>query len=479
MYDYIVIGAGIVGAFIAKELSQYDLKVLVLDKENDIANETSMANSAVIHAGYDPIPGTLKAKLNVEGNKLYHELAGYYQVPIYPIGSLTVATNQIEYTYLEELVERAKLNKVEVELLSGDEAKQKEPALNPDVVGALYAPSAAIMYPWTMAYAVFDHAISNGVELQLNQEVTNIKHEKDCYEVFTQNNVFESKAIINCAGVFGTTIQSMIEPCDIEITPRKGEYYVLQRAAQSYINHVVFPVPSVKGKGVLMVPVSERELLVGPTSEVVEDHDDLSTTTMGLSTIKKEINKTMKDVPFHRIMRSFAGLRATPSSHDFYIQESSQHTSLFHCIGIESPGFASAPAIANYLSEIAHFNKHVKKNDYKAYFPTTRIHPMTVEERKVASNSDGDYGKIICRCETISKKEIEEAMQGNVAAKTIKGIKKRVRPGSGVCQGGFCEPEIVKMISKHYSIPMTQVLYDKPDSQILVAHAKGENHENI
>ncbi len=479
MYDYVIIGAGIVGAFIAKELSQYDVSVLVLDKENDIANQTSMANSAIIHAGYDPEPGTLKARLNVEGNKMYHELVKTYGIPYYPIGSLTVATNEDEYKHLLMLKERAALNQVEVTLLNEKETKEKEPALSDDVVGSLFAPTAAIIYPWTMAYALFDHAISNGVELKLNQTVLSIKKTSDGYDIETQNNQYHTKSIINCAGVFATNIQAMIETPSVHVQPRKGEYYVLQRAAKSYVNHIIFPVPSSKGKGVLAIPVSERELLVGPSSAFVEDKQDHATTPQGLEYVKQEINKTLKDVPFNRIMRSFAGLRATPSNHDFVIEASKQFPGLIHCIGIESPGFASAPAIAKYVGEIALFNQHKKKEVYLDYKPTTRIYPMSMSERLKAVQINEDYGKIICRCETISKKEIEEALVGNIPATSVKGIKKRVRPGSGVCQGGFCEPDIVQLIATMHNIRPQCVPYDDQDAPILVATAKGENHENI
>ncbi|WP_423364285.1 NAD(P)/FAD-dependent oxidoreductase [Mycoplasma sp. P36-A1] len=474
MYDYIIIGAGVVGSFIAKELSQYDVKTLVLDKENDIANGTSMANSAIIHSGYDPEPNTLMAKLNVVGNQMYPELCKYYDVDFSPIGSITIAFDDAGVEKIKELAERAVINKVETRILSSEEILEKEPHVKKDAKLGLFAPTAGIVYPWQMCLALMDHAISNGVELRLNQEVIKIEKIEQGFLITTKDNQYQTKNIINCAGVYGAKIQGMLEKPQYDIRPRKGEYYVLTRGNFEYVNHVIFPLPTERGKGVLAVPISEREILVGPTSDYVDSFDDLSTTAEKLAYLKEEILHTMNDMPVDRIMRSFAGLRATSEKHDFDISASKENKGLYNVIGIESPGLASSPAIAKYVSKIAQFEKLPKKTDFKEYQATTRIRNLKMPERIEKIPENNLYGNIVCRCENISEQEIVEAIHGNVGSISVKGIKKRVRPGSGQCQGGFCEGHIVKIIAREKGIDEMDVKYDNDKSPILVSLSKEE-----
>ncbi|NIZ19679.1 NAD(P)/FAD-dependent oxidoreductase [Entomospira culicis] len=455
------------GAFIAKELSHYDVKVLVLDKENDFANQTTMANSAIIHSGYDPKPGTLKAKLNVQGNQMYKDICHYYKIPFNQMGSLTVAFDEAGVARLHELKDQATINGVEVELLSAEEVLAQEPAINPTVKMALLAPTASIVYPWQITFALFDHSISNGVEVKLGQEVVALRKAQEGYTIETKSGEeFQAHHVINCAGLFGVEIQKMIEPTEDAITPRKGEYFVLTRGAYKYVNHIIFPLPTERGKGVLAVPISNREILIGPTSEVIDDFDDVTTTKEGLSYLIKEIKNTMSTVPTDRIIHEFAGLRASSTRHDFIIEESKYNTGLYHVIGIESPGLASAPAIAKYLADLAAFEQLPRKTNFKEYQPTTLI----TKHKQVKDHPD--YGVIICHCEHVSRQEIRDAMHGNVGSHTIKGIKKRVRAGFGPCQGGFCEPTIVRLISQEMGISPKEVLHDGPNSAVLKRDSK-------
>lgn len=472
MYDYIIIGCGITGSFIARELSKYDVRVLVVDGESDLANQTTMANSAIVHSGYDPKPDTLKAKLNVRGNKLYKELCEYYDVEFNQLGSLTVAFSNDGIETLEMLKERAKVNGVDVKLLSQKELLKQEPSIKKTAVGALLAPTAAIVYPWQITYAIMDHAISNGVELKLNTLVTSINKTSDGYEVVCNNSKYQTKNIVNCGGVHAVKIQEMIEPSNYQITPRKGEYYVLERGPYKYVNHIIFPLPSERGKGVLANPISEREILIGPTSEEVSDYYDVSTSYEKLQYLKDEVLKTMENLPVDRIMRSFSGLRASSSKGDFIIEESTLNKGLYHVMGIESPGFASAPAIAEYLGEIANFSDLKLKDNFVEYSATTRIRPLSKEERYARIEHNDDYGKIVCRCEQISKQEVVECIRGNVGATTVKGVKKRVRPGQGKCQGGFCEVDIVKIIAEELKKDVLDVCYDGEHSKVLIEKSK-------
>lgn len=472
MYDYIIIGGGITGSFIARELSKYDVKTLIIDAESDLANQTTMANSAIVHSGYDPKPNTLKAKLNVKGNLMYKDLCKYYDVEFNQLGSLTVAFSSDGIETLKELEERAKINGVEVKLLSQKELLQQEPSIKKTAVGALFAPRAAIVYPWQITYAIMDHAITNGIELKLNTRVEDINKNNSEYEVVCNNGTFITKNIINCAGVHATKIQEMLEESEYKITPRKGEYYVLERGPYKYVNHIIFPLPTERGKGVLANPISEREILIGPTSEEVNDYYDVSTTNEKLQYLKDEVLKTMENMPVDRIMRSFSGLRASANKGDFIIEESKSNKGFFHVMGIESPGFASAPAIAKYVAEIANFDNLKLKDDFKEYTATTRIRPLTKEERYEKISENSDYGKIVCRCEQISKQEVIECIKGNVGASTVKGVKKRVRPGQGKCQGGFCEVDIVKILAEELDKSILDVCYDSSESNVLIEKSK-------
>lgn len=472
MYDFIVIGAGVIGSFIAQELSKYQIKVLVLDKENDIANKTSAANSAIIHSGYDPLPGSLKATLNAKGNNMYPGICHYYNVPFKKTGSLTLAFDDGGVEHLKKLAKRAEVNGVTVELLEQDKILKMEPHVKDNVKLGLFAPSAGIVYPWQISFALMDHAISNGVKLQLNQEVKEIVSTANGYIVRSQDTTYNTRQIINCSGVHGTKLQALIEEVDYEITPRKGEYYVLARGAFKYVNHIIFPLPTARGKGVLAVPISEREILIGPTSDYVSDYDDVSTSASNLAYLQKEILHTMNEMPTHRIIRSFAGLRATSQKHDFDIFESKTNKGLFHVLGIESPGLASAPAIAKYVARIINVEKYTLKVDFKEYCSSTRICELSAEERIKKIFENGKYGKIVCRCEKISQQEVIEAIGGNVGSATIKGIKKRVRPGSGACQGGFCEANILQIIAKETNCNELDVNYDSINSKVLLSRSK-------
>lgn len=472
MYDYIVIGAGVIGAFISQELSKYNVKTLVIEKETDVANETTAANSAIIHSGYDPEPGTLKAKLNVEGNKMYPKICEYYGIEFRNIGSLTVAFDDEEVEKLGLLEERAKINGVEMKRLSREEVLDVEPNINSNIKAALLAPSAGIVYPWEITFALMDHAISNGVELKLKEKVIGIEKTENGYIVKTTKGTYETKNIINASGVHGSKVKELVEKEEQEIRPRRGEYFVLSRGADKYVNHVIFPIPTKRGKGILANPISEREILLGPTSDFIDDFEDVSTTEEMLDYIRNEVKKTMNYMPSDKIMRSFSGLRASSKKGDFIIEESKENTGLFHVIGIESPGLASAPAISKYVADLAKFDKLNKKSDFKEYTPTTRVTHLRESERIEKIKENEDYGRIVCRCENISLQEIKDAIKGNVGATTIKGIKKRVRPGSGGCQGGFCEPEIVKILSQELGVDITEVLFDKEGSEVLVGRSK-------
>ncbi len=474
MYDVTIIGAGVVGASIARELAKYKLKILVLEKENDVGNGASCANSAIIHSGYDPVPGTLKAKLNVLGNRMYDEICHDLDVEFERIGSITLANTQEEVEILEELVLRAKLNNVDVKMLNYDELKQIEPSITNQVIKGLLAPSCGIINPFELVVALMENAIDNGVELKLSEEVISIARIGEYFICNTSKSSYRTKYIINASGVYSAHINEMVNPKSFTINPRKGEYIVLDHFDNTYVKHVLFNVPSSKGKGVLVSPTTHYNYLVGPSSEYVKEFDDVSTDKETLDKVIYNAKSLVDNLRLDKQIRMFSGLRAVGNTGDFIIEETSKH--FINCAGIESPGLVSAPAIALMVTEMIK-GKVLKENFIKTRRPLPRFNKKSTEERQKMINENKMYGNIICRCEKISEGEIVDAIHRSNGATTIKGIKKRVRPGFGKCQGGFCEAGVVKILSRELNIKYEDVVYGKAGSYIVDSKTKGDNHE--
>ncbi|MCQ2792436.1 MAG: NAD(P)/FAD-dependent oxidoreductase [Bacilli bacterium] len=475
-YDIVVIGAGVIGCNIARELSQYELSVLVLEKDNDVCARASMANSAIVHSGYDPVPGTLKARFNVAGNKMFDELCKRLCVEFYRIGSLTIAMNDEQMKTLMSLKERAKENGVEVKILNHDELLKIEPNINPSAAGALLAPTAGIVDPFTFCAHNIENALDNGVILHLNEAASNVIDNGDHFLVKTEKDTYQAKIVINAAGHGSYKLASQLEKLDYEINPRKGEYFVFDHYTVGLVNHTIFPLPSAKGKGILVSPTYSGNYLVGPSSELSEAEDH-STDPATLAMVKAGALEMVPSLPFNELIRVFAGVRATPSDHDFHIAPLKTHPKFIHLCGIESPGFVSSPAIALYVvNELVKPLINLKKKNN--YIPNIRPSLVTRKMDNVARaklvKEHPEYGEIICQCEKISKGEILDAMSRSDHPHTIKAIKKRCRAGFGKCQGGFCQPLVAKMISEYYHIPLNEVLYSKIGSNVVRYKTKGE-----
>ena len=475
MYDVLIIGAGVTGAFIARKLSRYDLKVLLLDRENDVGNVTSNATSAIIHSGYDPVPGTLKAKLNVLGNKMYDQIADELDVHFYRIGSITVATNEKQLATLQDLLKRSEENGVEARILSEQELKELEPNVSSSALGGLLAPTAGIIDPFNLVIHTVENAVDNGVELRLDEEVVDIKNINGNFLVKTNKNQYEAKVVVNAAGLGSEKIARMVEDVDWHLTPRKGEYFVLDHYDLGLVNHVIFPLPSEKGKGVLVSLTSSNNYIVGPSSELVEDEDDFSTDSMTLANVRSQATDLIPSIPFNQVIRVFSGIRPTSTRHDFILEPAKSNDHFINAAGIESPGLVSAPAIAeyvfdNYLSKIltlkekANYNPRIKKY--------VKLNETTPEERERLIKENPHYGKVVCSCEKVSLGEIEDLFLRSVPPHTVKAVKKRVRAGFGKCQGGFCSPVVTLLIAKKYGINPTEVKWDKDGSNILLEEVK-------
>ncbi len=471
MVDITIIGAGITGSLIAHSLSRFDLRVLVLEKENDVAEGATGANSAMVHSGHDPKPGTMKCRYNLLGNRMYPDLCRELQVSYVPIGAFVAAGGKEEEERLDVLIAQCEQRKIPYEVLSGDEARKQEPNLSMRISKVLSLPTTGIITPWEVTIAAMEEAMLNGTELKLNYEVKNIEREEDHFVI---NGEIRTRFIVNCAGAHCDKITEMLRPSPYKVIARKGEYFVLDHLDGSFVSHVIYPVPSPKGKGVLAVPTVHGNVLLGPNSDECEDVDD-DATGNGLDYVKAEISKTMTNVPFHKMIHTFAGLRPHIDLQDFYIREDEMIPGFIHVAGIESPGLTAAPAIARDVVEsilMPKFPECRAKETYMRRKPFINMAKMSDEKINELIEKDPSFGKIICRCEKISKGQILDVIRRKCGARTIKGVKMRCRPGMGRCQGGFCEPEVLKILAEELHEDMEDIRLDGNHSNVLMAKAK-------
>ncbi len=479
MHDIVILGAGVSGAFIARELARYHLDIIVIDKENDVGNFTSMANSALIHSGYDPEPGSLKARLNVRGNELYDLVCQELDVTFRRIGSLTVTRNPHERCVLEELQARGRQNGVTTHILNAEEIHRIEPQLAADVAYALYAPTAGIIDPFELVVNLMENAIDHGVQLFLNETVLGITPLATGYRIKTNKAVHDGQIIINATGVNADLVSEMLGPNDFAIKPRKGSYFVFDHFDNDFIKHIIFPVPDERGKGIVVTSSYSYNYLVGPNSNYIDDRDDLGTDKETMDFIKEQALKLVPKLPFDKVIRTFSGLRATPTTGDFIIEPAPGHPNFINVAGIESPGLASAPAIAEYV-----INEYVSKRinlvfnpNFNPYIrPQYRFNRMSKEEITALIQVDPSFGHLVCRCEMVSEGHIRDALSRSCPPHSIKAVKKRTRAGFGRCQGGFCQPLVVKILADHYGVSEQAILYDAESTFILKEATKGSHH---
>ena len=471
MFDVIVIGGGVVGGLILRELTKYRLSVCLLEKENDVCMGASKANSGIVHAGYDAQPGTLKAKFNVLGNKMMPTLCQQLGVKYVGNGSLVVAFNQEDRKTLISLQERGGKNGVKgLKIIEGKELQTIEPNLSTEGLAALYAPTAGVVCPYTLTIAAIGNAMDNGAKLRLNFQVTGIQKEEDYFCVSDDNGqAVKGKIVVNCAGYYGGEIARLVGDDYIHIGGRKGEYILLDRECGGFVSHTLFFTPSKTSKGILLTRTVDGNILMGPTAEEVDDCDK-STSEQGIAFIKEKAQKMCKKPPFSHTITSFAGVRAFSDKHDFIIEESQAQRGIIHCVGIESPGLTASPAIAQYVVNtlIAGIlplqpNEQFDGNRAPDYF----FKDLSVEEQNKLIKRNPAYGKIVCRCEGITEGEIVRAIQENPPATDVDGIKRRTRSGMGRCQGGFCQPQIVELLAKEQGIPCEKVTKSGGESFLL------------
>ena len=475
MLDVIVIGAGVMGAAVSRELSKYKLNIMVLDKENDVSNGTSKANSAIVHAGYDAKEGTLMAKYNVLGAGMYESLCKEIGAPYKNVGSYVLAFSEEERKHIEKLYQRGLTNGVpQMEILEKDEILRREPNINKNVVAALYAGSAGIVGPWEFTIKLLENAALNGTEVLVDAEVSNIEKLQDGYKVILKDGrSFETKVVINAAGVYADKINDMVSKNHFDIHPRIGEYYVLDKVQGKLTNSVLFQCPTIMGKGILVTKTVHGNIMVGPTAEDVESKDYVGTTTHGLDDIRRQAEKTISGINYRDSIRNFTGIRAESSTGDFIIGEVSDAPNFFNIAGTKSPGLSSAPAIGVDVAKmVVEKLGAIKKEEFKQNKPQIHFIELSPKEKAEVIKKDPRYGRIICRCESITEGEIVDVIHRMVGARTVDGVKKRCRPGTGRCQGGFCGPRVQEILARELGKELNEIVLDKKGAYILTTETK-------
>ena len=468
MKDIIVIGAGVVGCAIARELSKYNLDVLVVDKNEDVAEGISKANSGIIHGGYNEKKGTLKAKLNLEGNKMMDELSKELQFPFKRNGALVLAFNEEELDKIKNLKANGDELGVEgLEILNKKEVIELENNINSDVVGALHVKTSGIVSPYEMTLAFAENAVENGVEFKLGQAVKNIKREDNIYKLTLDNDKnLEAKMIINASGLGGAYLNNLINEVKYEISPVKGEYCLFDKVAGGMCKKTLFQVPSKLGKGVLVTPTVDGNLLLGPNAKA---DGGVSTSRSGIDEIMEKSKKTIKELPFARVLNTFSGLRPKVEGEDFIIEEAKDNPNFINVIGIDSPGLTTAPAIATYIIDLISDKIDLSKKDN---FKSTRekmirMADLSIEEKNKLIKENPSYGKMVCKCEFVTEGEIIDSIKRPLGATTLDGVKRRTRAMMGGCQGTGCMIPISMILSKTLNIDISQVNKNSKSSTVV------------
>ena len=475
MYDAVIIGGGAVGCAVARYLSRYRLSICLVERGEDVCVGTSKANSAICHAGFDAPVGSAKARFNVEGSRMMEGLSQELDFPYRRCGSLVLCFDEAELPHLRELLERGVQNGVEgLEILDRAALRALEPAVSDKAVAALWAPTGAVLCPFGMTIALAENAAANGCAFRFNTEVARIERRDGFFRLHTGGDCIDTRVVISAAGVYGDALYNQLCADKLTIVPRRGEYCLLDRTCGQLVQHTIFQLPSAMGKGVLVTPTVHGNLLVGPTAVDQPDKDRTATTAEGLRSVAETAAKSVENLPMRDVITSFAGLRAHLSGpeDDFIVGESTD--GFFEAVGIESPGLSSAPAIGRYLAELAAAKLHAaEKKDFIAQ-RRDMPHPreMDFASRQDLIARDPAYGQVICRCEGVTEGEIRDAIRRVPGARSLDGIKRRVRAGMGRCQGGFCGPKVMELLSRELHVPITALTKGGGESRLLAGRTK-------
>ncbi len=475
-YDVVVVGGGVVGCFIARALSRYKLGVLLLERESDVCSGSSKANTGIVHAGYDAEPGTLKASLNVAGNRMYDQICADVDVPFQRCGTYVVALTDDDLRILDELCRRGIQNGVlDMRIISGEEMRRVEPLVNPQTRGALYAAGGGIVDPFLLTIAAAENAVTNGVHLRLETEVTDfVRQNGKITGVRTNHGQFSSRFVINAAGLRADELMAKAGLHNFRITPRKGEYYVFDRE-KSQVRTVLFPCPTPVSKGIMVTPTTHGNTLIGPNAVNIDDKDDVSVTPSGLEEVFAGAQRLVPALDRRDVISVFAGLRASGSTGDFLIEASREAPGLLNVAGIESPGLASAAAIAELVLDLLRKCglELWERSDYNPIrHSPPRFNELSRQEQEALIESDARYGRVVCRCETVTEGEIVAAIHAPVPARTYDALKRRTRLGTGRCQGGFDTPRVIAILARELGVSPTAVTKKGPGSELVVREPK-------
>ncbi|MDD7260332.1 MAG: NAD(P)/FAD-dependent oxidoreductase [Eubacteriales bacterium] len=471
MYDVIIIGAGVTGCAVARYLSRYQGSALVLERAEDVCCGTSKANSAIIHAGFDAAHGSLMAKMNVQGNRMLPELAKELDFPFRMNGSLVVCMSEEDMPRLRALYENGVKNGVEgLEIVDAQRLHELEPNVSKNAVAALWAPTGGIVCPFNMTIALAENANANGVDFRFNTKVTGFTRGEEGWTVHTEQGDFQTRYVVNAAGVYADVLHNMVSARKLHITPRRGDYCLLDRQVGGFVSHTVFQLPGKLGKGVLVSPTVHGNIIVGPTAIDIEDRDGTNTTAAGLEELIAKAGISVDNLPIRQTITSFAGLRAHEDHHEFVIGEAEDAPGFVDCAGIESPGLTSAPAIGLSVAELLREKLDLRK---KEDFIATRkglLDPksLTKEAYQALIRENPAYGQIICRCEQVTEGEIIDAIRRPLGARSLDGVKRRTRAGMGRCQAGFCSPRVLEILARELGVSQAEITKCGGASRLIV-----------
>jgi len=492
-FDVLVVGGGVVGAFIARELTKFQLSVCVVEGQEDIGMGASSANSGIVHGGFDPVPGSLKARFNVEGCQMMRKVTSDLDVPFEMIGSMVVAHNMEEKEILKKLLKQGQENGVKgLQLLDSWELGGLEPSLGSSLKAALLSSESGVICPHELTQAAMENAVHNGAQLFLSSPVTSIARQEDgSFTVQAGEHCLQTRVVVNAAGINADKIYEMGVECAVgdeiieahqqsfKILPRSGEYMLLDKSEGMTVCHVVFRIPGETSKGIIVTPTVDGNLLLGPSLSSRQDREDTSTTIAGMQQVREGAQKLVPEVNLSAVIKSYTGLRATTdrADHDFIVGRS-PIKGFYNAAGIESPGLTSSPAIGQYLAGMIAADLEAKLNsNFDPKRKHLRFRDLSFEDQQELVAKDPSYGRIVCRCETITEGEVRDAIRRPCGARSVDGVKRRTRTGMGRCQGGFCSSHVVNILAEELGLDPTQVVQSTPGSYILTEKTKMKEGE--